>query len=154
MSTKHNIYGSLFVSNNITGDTLNLSSIIEDNSLTQLLVRDNSSGIINYRDVNSVISAATSADTFVTGFTYDNVNTFTISRNDDVNLTSTISILSGITYYGDGSNLSGITTTDTFVTGGTYDNVTDIITFTNNSGGTFDVTGITDNFVRLVGTRP
>jgi hypothetical protein len=44
-------------------------------------------------------------------------------------------------------SVSGITTTDTFVTGGTYDNVTDIITFTNNSGGTFDVTGITDNFV-------
>ena len=56
MSTKQNIYGSLFVSNNISGDTLNLSSIIENNSLTQLLVRDGSSGIINYRDVNSVIT--------------------------------------------------------------------------------------------------
>jgi len=307
MSLKQNIYGSLFVSNNITGNTLNLSTINENNSLTQLLVRDNINGVINYRDVSSIISAATSADTFVTGFTYDdsnnltisrndgtefttnidimsgltingdllvtgttnisgltsinssldvyngtiglrdndyflqgtstggtnvqligvfsnndivignqgytnrimddtiikgeldilsgltlsftptlnnsgtdilirnsstgeveyrpvsgitpdtntfvtgftydNVNTFTISRNDDVDLTSTISILSGITYYGDGSNLSGITNTDTFVTGGTYDNVTDIITFTNNSGGTFNVTGVTDNFV-------
>jgi len=306
MSLKQNIYGSLFVSNNITGNTLNLTTINENNSLTQLLVRDNINGVINYRDVSSVISAATSADTFVTGFTYDdsnnltisrndgtdftinidimsgltidgdllvtgttnisgitsinssldvyngtiglrtndyflqgtstggtnvqligvysndeilignqgytnrimddtiikgeldilsgltlsqtptlnnsgtdilirnsstgeveyrsvsgitttdtfvtgftydNVNTFTISRNDDVDLTSIISILSGITYYGDGSNLSGITTTDTFVTGGTYVNGTDIITFTNNSGGTFDVTGVTDNFV-------
>lgn len=37
--------------------------------------------------------------------------------------------------------------TDIRVTGGTFNNVTDIITFTNNTGGTFTVTGITDYFV-------
>ena len=36
---------------------------------------------------------------------------------------------------------------NTFVTGGTYNTNTDIITFNNNSGGTFNVTGITDTFV-------
>jgi hypothetical protein len=54
MSLKQNIYGSLFVSNNITGNTLNLTTINENNSLTQLLVRDNSDGVINYRDVHRV----------------------------------------------------------------------------------------------------
>ena len=43
------------------------------------------------------------------------------------------------TYYGDGSNLTGISTQDTFVTGGTYSNGTAI--FTNNTGGTFNVSG-------------
>ena len=114
MSLKQNIYGSLFVSNNITGNTLNLSTINEDNSLTQLLVRDNSSGIINYRDVSSVISAATSADTFVTGFTYDDSNDLTISRNDGTVLTTNIDTMSGLTINGDllvtgTTNISGLT---------------------------------------------
>ena len=79
-------------------------------------------------------------DTFVTGFTYDDINTFTISRNNGLgDLTSTISVLSGVTYYGDGSNLTGISTANNFVTGGTYSSGTAI--FTNNSGGTFNVTG-------------
>jgi hypothetical protein len=97
MSLKQNIYGSLFVSNNITGNTLNLSTINENNSLTQLLVRDNSDGIINYRDVSSIISAATSADTFVTGFTYDDSNNLTISRNDGIDFTTSINIMSALT---------------------------------------------------------
>ena len=55
------------------------------------------------------ISDITGVDTFVTGFTYDDVNTFTISRNQgQPNLTSTISVLSGITYYGDGTGLTNI----------------------------------------------
>jgi len=36
---------------------------------------------------------------------------------------------------------------NTFVTGGTYNPNTDIITFNNNSGDTFNVTGVTDTFV-------
>ncbi|MCH9716759.1 MAG: hypothetical protein K0U52_06700, partial [Gammaproteobacteria bacterium] len=127
----------------LSGLTLSFTPTL-NNSGTDILIRNSSTGEVEYRPVSGITP---DTNTFVTGFTYDNVNTFTISRNDDVDLTSTISILSGITYYGDGSNLSGITTTDTFVTGGTYDNVTDIITFTNNSGGTFNVTGVTDNFV-------
>ena len=142
----------------LTGDTIlkqtsattitltNLPNL--NNSATEILARNSSTGLVEYRDVNTITP---DTNTFVTGFTYDNVNTFTISRNDNVDLTSTISVLSGITYYGDGSNLSGITTTDTFVTGGTFDNNTDTITFTNNSGGTFNVTGITDTFV-IAGT--
>ena len=48
-------------------------------------------------------------------------------------------IISATTYYGDGSNLTGISTQDTYVTGGTYSAGTAV--FTNNTGGTFSVTG-------------
>jgi len=57
--------------------------------------------------------------------------------------------LSATTLYGNGSNLLGVSTGDTYVTGGTYSNGT--ATFTNTSGGTFNVsgfyTGATDVFV-------
>jgi len=215
----------------ITNDTvyvpnLNIGTAPIDNSLSQIIARG-SDGTIKYRDVNSIISAATSADTYVTGFTYDNANTFTISDNSGSTFNATINTVTGLTsngdievigdvivtggtgnvsskqfyvegnlgldwdfgsnsvtlgnvsdgtiingtsltvnsdttingnlsattisattYFGDGSNLTGIPhTTDTFVSGGTYNDITDIITFTNNTGGTFNVTGITDTFV-------
>jgi len=56
--------------------------------------------------------------------------------------TSTLTVngsLSATTLYGDGANLTGISTQDTYVTGGTYSNGT--ATFTNTSGGTFNVSG-------------
>ena len=55
MSLIQNIYGSLFVNNNITGNTLTLSSITNDNSLTQILARNND-GLVEYVDVNSIIT--------------------------------------------------------------------------------------------------
>ena len=99
MSTKHNIYGSLYVNDNITGDTLTLSTVNNDNSLTQILSRDSSDGTIKYRDVSSIIGAA-SADTFVTGFTYNNANTFTISDNSGSTFNSTINTVTGLTVNG------------------------------------------------------
>jgi hypothetical protein len=140
----------------LTGLTLN--TIINDDSLAQVLVRDNVTGLVKYRDAASLISASdkhvtgttfvndlvlltrndgfdvlklsggtnvtlsnpstnlikidlnipSTINTFVTGFTYDNVNTFTIGRNDGVNLSTTISTLSGVTYYGDGVGLNNI----------------------------------------------
>ena len=57
-----------------------------------------------------------------------------------------------VTITSGGTNLTVIDVTipldnNTFVSGGTYNDSTDIITFTNTSGGTFNVTGITDTFV-------
>lgn len=52
--------------------------------------------------------------------------------------------ISGTTFYGDGSNLTGISTQDTFVTGGTYSNGNAF--FTNNTGGTFTVSGFSEPF--------
>jgi len=70
------------------------------------------------------------------------------------NIIQANSAFSATTFYGDGSNLTGISTQDTFVTGGTYDQNSGVATFTNNTGGTFSVTGFytgaTDVFVTAV----
>lgn len=68
------------------------------------------------------------------------------------NIIQANSAFSATTFYGDGSNLTGISTQDTFVTGGTYSAGTAV--FTNNTGGTFSVTGFsttTGNFVPYTG---
>jgi len=95
-----------------------------------------------------------SVDTFTTAFTYNN-NTFTISRNQgQPNLTATINTVTGLTVNGglSATTISATTyqnlPTDVRVTGATYNNNT--FTFTNNTGGTFNVsfntvTGLTVN---------
>jgi hypothetical protein len=168
---------------------LTLTTISNDDTLTQLLARDSVTGEVKYRDAGSLtilntfvtgttfssnqatltrndnvdvlfltggtnvtlsnpstnqikidVSIPADTNTFVTGFTYDNVNTFTVSQNDGSTFDATISVLSGITYYGDGSNLTGISTEDKFVTGGTYNTGTQEINFAGNSPETtFDV---------------
>ncbi len=80
-------------------------------------------------------STSGGTDTFVTGMTFNNGNyNLRITRNDGVAFTQNLSILA----------------TDMVVTGGTYDIHTGIVTFTNNSGGTFQVSGfvsgMTDSF--------
>ena len=119
---------------------------------------------------SSTISATTyqnlpvTADTFTSAFTYSN-NVFTISRNQgQSNLTALINTVTGLTVNGNltvtgNTSIQGLTATtisattyqnlptDIRVTGGTYTNGT--ATFTNNTGGTFNVTGFftgqTDN---------
>ncbi len=100
-------------------------------------------GSIAYFDRNDSLSAYTldlstfvsTADTFVTAFTYDNANTFTISRNQGLpDLTATINAVTGLTVNGTltantingGTLLSGGTDllnifsqTDIYVTGNT-----------------------------------
>jgi len=46
-----------------------------------------------------------------------------------------------------------LTNPDVFVTGGTYDNSTTTATFTNNTGGTFNVTGFTDSDISSYVTK-
>jgi hypothetical protein len=97
-------------------------------------------------------------DTFVTGFTY-NTNVFTIKQNNgQPDLTATINSVTGWTVNGDltitgNTSAQGLTATtisattyqnlptDVFVTGGTYTSGNAI--FTNNTGGTFTVSGFT-----------
>jgi hypothetical protein len=88
-------------------------------------------------------------NTFVTGFTYNDTNTFTISRNDGVDLSTSINTMTGLTvngsisattYFGDGSNLTGISTDDNFVTGGTLNSGTLIL---ERQNGTVIITGFT-----------
>jgi hypothetical protein len=136
----------------LSGLTINLP--IEDNTQSQIIVRDLGTGEIKYRDVQSIISAATSQDTYTTGLTYSN-NILTLKRNDGVDLIATIDSFSGLTVNGDlvvtgNSNFNSIsattyynlpTNTDVYVSGGTYDSLSGITTFTNTTGGTFDING-------------
>jgi hypothetical protein len=93
-------------------------------------------GSIVYFDRNDSLSAYTLDlssldvnDTFITGMTF-NPSTYEIiaTRNDGFS-TSPIDL--------------SILSADVNVTGGTYDINTGVVTFTNNSGGTFNVSGFT-----------
>ena len=95
------------------------------------------------------ISSITGVNTYVTGYTYSN-NTFTIKQNNgQADLTASINTMTGLTvngtlsattYVGNGSSLTGIAT----VTGGTPNNSTRVYTFTNSTGGTFNVNALND----------
>ncbi len=100
------------------------------------------------------VNIASDTNTFITATTYNDLtNTITLTDNTNTSFNVYINAVSGLTVngilsattisggtlYGDGSNLTGISTQDTFVTGGTYSNGT--ATFTNNTGGTFNVGG-------------
>jgi len=73
---------------------------------TRILTSD-SNGVVRYRDL-SEITGATSADTYVTAFTYSS-NTFTISDNSGNTFDATIDIVTGLTVNGD-FNVTGDTT--------------------------------------------
>jgi hypothetical protein len=146
--------------------TLDLSSIAGSSSFSGGTVNGPTiftAGLTaNTLTVNGV---AITGDSYVTSYGYDNANTFTIGRNNGLpDLTATINSVTGLTVNGDlfitgltsgntavfnnltattitlnGTSLSAFT--DTFVTGGTYSN--GVSTYTNNTGGTFDVSATT-----------
>jgi hypothetical protein len=115
----------------------------------------NQTFIIETNEGDSVLSACTALFTTniyaCTGNTEILLGYSSINMVGDVFVSGDLSAttVSATTYYGDGSNLTGISTQDTFVTGGTYSDGTAV--FTNNTGGTFNVsgfyTGATDVFV-------
>ena len=82
------VSGNTYVSGGFSANTLNfINTPSNDDSLTQILARNSSSGQIEYRNVESIISAATSQDTFITGGTYsDGSNQLTLERNDSANI--------------------------------------------------------------------
>jgi len=163
--------GDSIVNGTISGETLNLTSApSNDNTQTQVLVRNNTSGVVEYRDA-STFSGASGSNTFVTGFTYNGNNTFTIFDNGGSSFPATIDQVSGLTVNGtlsattlDGNTiLSGgtnlttiIESLDTYVTGGTFtasastltlDRQNDSVTITGltSSDGTSNEIQITDN---------
>jgi len=74
----------------------------------------------NFLALRSAINSAISSDTFVTGVNYtQSASTLTLTRNDGVNLSTTIISTSG---------------SDTFVTGGTYNPATIELDFVGNGG--------------------
>jgi hypothetical protein len=96
------------------------------------------------------ISSIVSVDTYVTGFTYDNANNYTISRNlGQPPLSINVSVMTGLTVTGtisastiDATNiLSGgtnlatlINSNDTYATGYTYTPSTNTFLITGNNG--------------------
>ena len=89
--------GDSIVSGSLSGETLNLTNSLFLNNLeTQVLVRNNTTGLVEYRDA-STFSGGSGTNTFVTGFTYNDNNTFTISDNAGSAFTATINQVSGLT---------------------------------------------------------
>jgi hypothetical protein len=88
-----NIYGCSPIT---IQDQLKLNSVSVNNSLTKILVIDNTTGLIQYRDSSSLISG----NTDVISFNYNNKNTFTITRSDSVSFSATINTVSGFTIDG------------------------------------------------------
>jgi len=101
----------------------------------------------------SGFSTGSGSDIFVTGATYSN-NTFTFTNNTGGTFNVLFNTVTGLTVTGN-TSLQGLTATtvsattyqnlptDVFVTGGTYSSGTAI--FTNNTGGTFNVSGFSTN---------
>jgi len=89
-------------------------------------------------------------DTTVSAFTYNNANTFKIDSSNGQSFSATINSVTGLTVNG---SLSATTylglPLDIRVTGGTYSNGT--ATFTNNTGGTFNVSGFKTSDVFVTG---
>jgi hypothetical protein len=107
---------------------LTLSAITNDDSLTEILVRDSVTGLVKYRDVSSITP---DTNTFVTGTTLDS-NLATVTRNDDID----VLLLSGgsnVTLSNPSSNQINIDVsippdTNTFVSASTLSGSTLVLT--------------------------
>jgi len=111
----------------LSGETI--TTIERDDTLTQILARDSVTGKVKYRDVISIITGATSQDTFVTGFTF-NTSTYDLTIKQNEGQPDLV------------TNLASLAT-DVYVVSGVYNPSTGIVTYTNTSGGTFEVSGFT-----------
>ena len=137
-------YWRNFYVHNITGGTLNLfNTPTLNNSGSEMLVRNTSTGQIDYRDVSTL--SGTPIDTFVTGLTYNsNINTVTLTQNENgPNKSVIIDTFSGVTLNGP-TSING----DTIVDGNVLitKNVVILGTATTINSSTFSVD---DNIITL-----
>jgi hypothetical protein len=111
---------------------------------------DNNTSLITFNkndgsSFNVDLSSLSVDGTTVTGFTYDNINTLTISLSNGDTFSTTIqnlsaTTISATTFYGDGSNLTGVVGEDNYVSGGTYNPTTQQLEFLGtNTATTFNV---------------
>jgi len=104
---------------------------------------NNTTGIITFVNVSGGTFNVTgffkpSDDIYVTGLTFNVANyNLTVSRNDNWSTTQSLAILA----------------TEMKVTGGTYNKNTGVVTFIDNSGGTFNVSGFTSGYTDTVITN-
>jgi hypothetical protein len=140
----------------VTGDTILLATSATtftltdlpnlNNTATQILTRNATTGLLEYRDVSSITP---DTNTFVTGTTFgsnqavltrnDGVEVFKLSGGTNLTLSNPLPNLIRI-------DLSSPPDTNTFVTGGTYNPSTDTITLTRNDSVQINITGVTDTF--------
>jgi hypothetical protein len=110
------IMDETYVRGVLSADTLYLvSAATLNNNATEILVRNSTTGEVQYRPLSGITP---DTNTFVTGYTYSpSSNTFTITRNDGTAFTTTINSVSGLTTTGtiDAGTLEG----NTITSGGT-----------------------------------
>lgn len=140
----------------VSGKTRTTSLQITSGATNNYILLSDASGNASWSPQSSITGGT---NTFVTGFTYNNANTITLSQNNGTSTGVTINIMTGLTVNGSISS-QGLTATtisattyqnlptDIRTTGATYNNNT--FTFTNNTGGTYSVnfntvTGLTVN---------
>ena len=149
--------GDSIVSGSLSGETLNLTTTpSNDNSQTQVLVRNNTSGLVEYRDA-STFSGASGSNTFVTGTTFGSNQSIT-RRNDGAD----VLILTGgtnVTLSNPSSNQIKIdvavpsgdnffSTAGTVTQSATTGDTAITLQIVGNSGfSPYSITGITDTFV-------
>jgi hypothetical protein len=160
----------LTVNGTLSSTTINSTSISATTiSATTVNAGDILSGGTNLNQIFQTI-AGSSADTFVTAYTYSN-NQFTITTSDGTEFTATIDTMTGLTVNGTisattvdggdilsgGTNLNqifqtigGASTADTFTTGFTYDGANNLTISRNEGQPDLDVnistmTGLTVN---------
>ena len=116
------IDGDLIVTGVTSASTINITTTpTNNNSLTEILGRNSSTGEIEY-----ISSTELGVDTFVTAFTYNNLNKLTLSRNEgQSDLDVRIDVMSGLTING------GLTATT-----GLFSSSTDNVLRVIGSGGT------------------
>ena len=146
----------------VSGKTRTTTFQITSGASNNYVLLSDASGNATWSPQSSITGTT---NTFVTGFTYNNANTITLSQNNGTSTGVTINIMTGLTVNGNltvtgNTSLQGLTATtisastyqnlptDIRVTGATYSNNT--FTYTNNTGGTFNVlfntvTGLTVN---------
>lgn len=94
------------------------------------------------QNTQDIIALSAQTDNTISSFTYDDLNTLTITDSLGNNFSASINQMSGLTING---SLSATTyfglPQDVFLTGGTYDSSTGVATFQNNAGSSFNVSG-------------
>ncbi len=132
----------------LSAQTINITTTPTLNTLaTDILVRNNSTGVVEYRPVSGITG---STDVFVTGTTFTS-NEAILTRNDSTDIFK-LSGGTNVTLSNPSSNQIKIDVTippssNTFVTGGTYSDSTNILTLNRNDAVNVDITGLTDSFV-------
>ncbi len=156
--------GDSIILGDLSGQTFNIiNTPVNNNSATEILVRNSTTGNVEYRNSSTLSGGSSTTNVFVnsgnadvatqqltftntTGGTFNVTNSTSLFSDNDINVTGgTYDANTGCVTFGTNSgttfDICGFVTglTDTFTTGGTYNNTTGEITFTKTDNSTYDV---------------